>query len=308
MNRIFLLFGFVILTNCVFAQIAEYKTLTYFKNDTTSLELDLFLPDQAGIKDKVPVVIFVHGGGFKNGNRESAHDICHFLAQNGIAAATITYTLYMADKSFSCDGILTEKVRAIQLAANQVWQATQFLIQNQEDYQVNTSQIFLAGSSAGAEAILQANYWDKGTMGIYPLNLPEQFKYAGVISGAGAIIDINLITSENQVPGLFFHGTCDKLVPYNIAPHHYCKGNVPGWLMLFGAHAIHERLCLLNGKSYLMTYCGGGHEYSWKPFTEERENILWFIQHSTLEEKFQIHSVIPTGKTCELSGEYDFCK
>jgi len=77
---------------------------------------------------------------------------------------------------------------------------------------------------------------------------------------------------------------------------------------LFGAHAMHERLKMLNGKTYLMTYCGGGHEYSWKPFTEERETILWFIHHAPLNEKFQIHRILPTGKFCDASEAYEFCK
>ncbi|MFA9392785.1 MAG: alpha/beta hydrolase [Prolixibacteraceae bacterium] len=309
MKKIAMLVFGISLINCIFAQDENFKTLTYFQNDTLQLDLDLFLPANA-LNEATPLVIFAHGGGFSGGDRQSAHGLCEFLANNGIAAATMTYTLYMkeSNQSFSCDGSLTEKVKAIQIGSNQFWQATAYLIEHQAEYGFNTKQVFMAGSSAGAELIYGAAYWSPQLMGLYPLALPVDFNYAGFISGAGAMLDINLINKNNMLPSLLFHGTCDTAVPYHIAPHHYCKGNVPGWLMLFGDHAVHERICSLNGKSMLISYCGGGHEYSWKPFDEERENILWFIKHAVSEEKFQIHSIIPTGKMCELSEEYDFCK
>lgn len=308
MRKLQILLAFFLCAFTVSAQENDFQTLTYFQNDSTKLDLDLFLPDNTTAA--TPLLIFVHGGGFTSGTREGGRDLCRFLSENGIAAATITYTLYMKEtnQSFSCDGKLTEKVRAIQLAANQFWQATQFFIEHRKEYNIDQSKIFMAGSSAGAETIYGAAYWDPKIMGLYPLNLPKDFKYAGFISGAGAMVDINLVTKETMLPSLLFHGTCDNVVPYYIAPHHYCKGNVPGWLMLFGDYAIHERICSLNGSSFMISYCGGAHEYSWKPFNEERENILWFIHHAMTDEKFQIHSVIPTGKSCELESEYDYCR
>lgn len=308
MRKFGILIVLILFVQVVLAQNENFQTLTYFQNDSTKLDLDLFLPKEKS-DDATSLVIFVHGGGFATGTREGGRDLCKFLADNGIAAATISYTLYMKEtnQSFGCNGILTEKVRAIQIAANQFWQATQYFITHSGEYNIDTQKIFMAGSSAGAETIYGAAYWDPKIMGIYPLNLPKDFKYAGLISGAGAMVDINLITKKTKLPSLFFHGTCDNVVPYNIASHHYCKGNVPGWLMLFGDYAVHQRICSLGGKSFMMSFCGGAHEYSWIPFNEEHENILWFIQHATLDEKFQIHSVIPTGKTCELSEEYDYC-
>ncbi|MBN2806253.1 MAG: hypothetical protein JXR22_06305 [Prolixibacteraceae bacterium] len=307
-RRIFLT-GFALLLVMISgAQDAGFQTLCYYEDDTTRLELDLFLPDNVSDGEKVPLLIFVHGGGFKNGTRESAHGFCQFLADEGIAAATITYTLYMADKSFSCDGILTEKIRAIQLAGNQVWKASAYFLNNQDQFPINTRQIFLGGSSAGAEAILHAAYWDRKVMGLYPDEIPETFRYAGLISGAGALMDINLITKENQLSSLFFHGNCDKVVPYPAAPHHYCKGNVPGWLMFFGSRAIHEQHLQLHGSSFLMTFCGGGHEYSWKPFDEERPNILWFIHQTLGDRLFQMHQVISTGNDCDLNDAYPECR
>lgn len=307
--RKFMIFIIILTVKLSLAKNHNFQTLTYFRNDSLKLDLDLFLPDNTNIDNSTPLVIFAHGGGFKGGNRTVAHDLCDFLSENGIAAATITYSLYMkeTDQSFSCDGIVTEKIRAIQIASNQFWQATQFFIDNHSEYNIDIKKIFIAGSSAGAETIYGAAYWDPEIMGIYPVNLPADFKYGGFIAGAGAIVDINLITKETMVPSLLFHGTCDNIVPYYIAPHHYCKGNVPGWLMLFGNYAVHERISSLNGKSFMVSYCGGKHNYSWVPFNIERDKILWFIENATKDKTFQLHEVVPTGNDCELSSEYDYC-
>lgn len=290
-----------------YGQEQRFQTLNYFKNDSTKLDLDLFLPNH--VNEATPLVIFIHGGGFSGGNRQAGHQLCSYLSANGVAAATITYTLYMkeSDQSFSCDGILTEKIKAIQIAANQTWQATQYLIENSKQCNINTKQIFIAGSSAGAETIYGAAYWKPEVMGMYPLQLPADFKYAGFISGGGAMVDINLITNKNMLPSLLFHGTCDNVVPYNIAPHHYCEGNVPGWLMLFGDYAVHERICKLNGSTSMVSYCGGNHDYASYPFSEEHLRILSFIRTVLAGEKFQSHTIVQTQNTCELSKEYNFC-
>jgi len=283
----------------------EFKTLTYFVNDTTKLELDLFLP-KIKSKDKLPLLIHVHGGGFSGGKREDGHHIAKYAAGQGYAAASITYTLYMKGKKFSCDGILTEKVKAFQIGANQLWQATLFFISNADKYNIDSTKIFISGSSAGAETALHAAFWDRNVMSLYPQKLPESFKYAGIISGSGAIMDVNLITKQNLIPALFFHGSCDLTVPYGTAAHHYCPTNSSGWIMLFGSYSIYNHIVGLNGSTHLYTYCGGGHEYSDELFAKGQQHIVDFMNAALKGEKEQAHTIIATGKQCK-SGDYDFC-
>ena len=82
----------------------EYQTINYFSEDTISLDLDLFLPKEVDTDTKCPLVIFVYGGGFSGGARSSGYKLAKFLAGQHIACASISYTLYMQDKNFSCDG------------------------------------------------------------------------------------------------------------------------------------------------------------------------------------------------------------
>jgi len=220
MKAYLILYSFLFLVSNAFSQETNFKTIEYFKNDTLSLALDYFSPNNER-GNPTPLFIFVHGGGFSGGSRESGHEICKFLSENGIASASISYTLYMKGKSFSCDGILSEKMKAIQLASNQFLLATQYFIDNADEFNIIKNKIYAAGSSAGAETVLQAVYGNRSLAKYFKLTLPTNFRYAGLISGAGAIADINNVNPSTQIPALFFHGTCDKLVPYATAPHHY---------------------------------------------------------------------------------------
>ncbi len=274
-----------------------FQTFTYFENDSIQLELDLFLPVKNSWAEEMlpatgsdysavqpaPLVIYVHGGGFGRGNRGGGHKLAAYLSGNGIACASISYTLYMEDKSFSCDGILSEKIRAIQIAASQLWHATRYLMDRSSEFGIDTTRIFIAGSSAGAETVLHAAFWEREQMQLFQPVLSAGFRYAGVIAGAGAIMDLNLITRENMLPVMMFHGDEDPLVPYNIAAHHFCPPDSPGWLMLFGSRSIARHLEQLGGTCELITYEGGGHSYAGAHFYQDQGPVLNFIEEVLAE-------------------------
>jgi len=255
----------------------DFKTYTYFQQDTMNLELDLFLPEYSG-EAKVPLVIYVHGGGFSGGNRGGGHKLGKYLAAQGIACASITYTLYMKGRNFSCGGVLSEKVKAIRIAADQLWHATDFLMDMSEEIDIDTTKIFIAGSSAGAETVLHAAYWNREQMQLFGPSLAPEFKYVGVISGAGAIMDLNLITPENMLPTMLFHGDADPTVPFGTAAHHYCSPDSPGWLMLFGSSSIAKHLAELGCSYQLTAFRNGTHRFAGVYFYQDQEHVADFIK------------------------------
>ncbi|MCP4310116.1 MAG: alpha/beta hydrolase [Bacteroidetes bacterium] len=274
-------------------QTVPTQTLTYFTNDSISLELDLFLPE-SGNTEPLPLLIFMHGGGFSRGDRFKGYKLANHLSDRGIACATISYTLYMKGKSFGCDGILSEKVKAIQIAASQLWHATAFLNKLSDQYHIDTSRIFIAGSSAGAETVLHAAYWEREQMQLFDPMLSPAFKYAGVISGAGAIMDLNMITRENMIPTMLIHGDADPLVPYGVAAHHYCPPDSPGWLMLFGSYAIAEHLQELGGTSQLTTFREGDHSFAGAYFYQDQQPVGDFMERVLAGESFIVFQTIET--------------
>ena len=284
----------------------EKKTVTYFQNDSIKLDLDLYIPKNKSDK-KLPLVIFAHGGGFSGGERTSADSFCKYASESGFITATISYTLYMKGRKFSCDGQLTEKVKAIRIAVSEMWQATAYLLEHSEKYKIDTSKVFLAGISAGAEMGFHAAFWDYETMNLFSSNIPGNFKYAGFIGGSGAIMDLNLITLKNNIPMLLYHGNGDNTVPYAAAAHHYCKTDASGWLMLFGSYSVYQHLLTINESAALITYCGGGHEYSGHLFEKNPAPIITFINDVVAQKKFQSHVIVPTGKRNERSSAFHFC-
>jgi len=275
----------------------DFTTHTYFDKDSANLKLDLFLPPGDTAQN---LVIFVHGGGFAAGDRTSGHSFAQFLQQNGVAAATIDYTLYMQDKSFSCDGFLQQKVRAIQLAANDVWAATYYLNHLSDSLNYKFENTFISGSSAGAETVLHAAYWDRQVMSIKDHCLQDPFEYSGVISGAGAIMDLNLVSEEAAIPTFLFHGDQDELVPYASAAHHYCPHNATGWLMLFGSRAIYDRMVDLDKDVSLTTFDGCGHACAGTLFYFMTEKLLGFVRDvANPTISFQAHYKMPRNVESE---------
>ena len=268
-----------------------FQSYTYFANDSISLDLDICLPDER-TEGGSPLVIYVHGGGFSNGERGGGHKLAQYLVQQGIACASISYTLYMKDKSFGCNGVLSEKVKAIQIAASQLWLATAYLNKYDDQFNIDTARVFIAGSSAGAETVLHAAHWDRGMMQMFEHSLSPAFRYAGVISGAGAIMDLNLISAENMIPTMLFHGDADQLVPYGVAAHHYCPPDSPGWLMLFGSRAIAQHLQELEGTCQLTSFVGGDHSFAGAYFYQDQQPVADFVNKVMSGESFMLYQSI----------------
>ncbi|MDH5380728.1 MAG: alpha/beta hydrolase [Cyclobacteriaceae bacterium] len=243
----------------------QYEVLKVTHNYADTLLMDVYIPKNDPHISR-PVMLYVHGGGFYAGRRDfkSQVEFCEYFARKGWVTVAISYHLTMKGQSFGCNQPADNKMNTFREAAKNIHQSTLFLINHADEFGISPQKIILAGSSAGAEAVLAAAYWNETRNGI----LPENFKYSGLISMAGALPEINWITLENAIPTQLFHGTCDNLVPYRYASHHYCSENKAGYLPLYGSFDIKKRLEALNVSSYLVSDCGGGHEWAGKPMED----------------------------------------
>lgn len=255
------------------------RTYRYQKINDNKLKLDFYSPKN--IKNKHPLIIYVHGGGFSGGKRDENYIkyFANFLTQRGYTFASISYRLLMKEKGFGCNTNADDKINAFQKVSDDISFALQYILKKKRKFKIDTDKIILTGSSAGAEAILHLAYVYQNKI------LPKDFKFAGLISMSGALISLNNINLKTAIPTQLFHGTSDKLVPYNAAAHHYCNKNDIGYLKLYGAKAIASKLKKIEKSYYLYSIENGDHSWNSRPMYQCKNEILDFLYYDVLQKK-----------------------
>ena len=109
------------------------RGVEYSKPGGQALQLDLARPKNAPAS--TPLIVCIHGGGFRAGNRESYDKLCLTLAQHGYAAATVSYRL--APKNIFPAAVQDCKT------------ALRFLRANAVKYNLDPARVGVMGGSAG---------------------------------------------------------------------------------------------------------------------------------------------------------------
>ena len=196
-------------------------TYLYAQRDTCDLFLDIYQPAKGSVtqvngKEK-PTVVFMFGGGFITGQRdnESYNKWFRQLTDNGYGVISIDYRLGL--KGSNKVGIAQTNLldKAIHMAVEDLFSATNFIIDNASELGVNPNNLVVSGSSAGAISVIQAEY-EIANQTSWAKVLPEGFNYAGVMSFAGAIFsrEGKVDFKTEPCPVMMLHGTADAIVPY----------------------------------------------------------------------------------------------
>ena len=196
-------------------------TYMYERRDTCDLFMDVYNPAE-GSEDtfmgvRKPTVVFMFGGGFIQGTRDdkSYNSWFRMLTENGYRVISIDYRLGL--KGATKVGVAQVNLldKAIHMAVEDLFCATNFIIENADQLGVDPSAIVISGSSAGAISVMQAEY-EIANRTSWASVLPQGFNYAGVMSFSGAILSRKgkVKYQTAPCPTLMLHGTTDKLVPY----------------------------------------------------------------------------------------------
>lgn len=196
-------------------------TYMYERRDTCDLFMDVYNPAE-GSEDtfmgvRKPTVVFMFGGGFIQGTRDdkSYNSWFRMLTENGYRVISIDYRLGL--KGATKVGVAQVNLldKAIHMAVEDLFCATNFIIENADQLGVDPSAIVISGSSAGAISVMQAEY-EIANRTSWASVLPQGFNYAGVMSFSGAILSRKgkVKYQTTPCPTLMLHGTADKLVPY----------------------------------------------------------------------------------------------
>jgi poly(3-hydroxybutyrate) depolymerase len=259
-----LLVGFFLSMNSIIGQTTDSKKVnvqmkTYNYADT--LLLDYYTVPTDTFKMK-PTILLVHGGGFTAGQRNGGDEkgLSKYLARLGFNVASIDYRLSRKGKSFGCDCATSIKMNTYTEAVADLSKAINYLTKSAKPFRVDSSKIFLIGSSAGAETVLNFLFM-RYDYRFKDLPYPDA-TILGAISLSGAVVDENNIYAGNKVPLLFFHGMKDTVVPYGTSAHRNCATTDVGYLNLNGPKSITERLSDLDGNYKVYHDTEGGHEWA----------------------------------------------
>jgi len=259
--------------NDVFTNFTTTSNITYGQNTSwnggsTMLKLDIYQPT-GDTETNRPLVIWVHGGSFIAGSKTDG-DMVAFsqkFAKKGFVCASIDYRLGF----FPFDS--ANAVKAVVRAVQDLRAAVRFFYkdkQTTDTYKIDTNNIYVGGSSAGAITSLHLAYLDdecevsdylsqtainqlgglEGASG----NPGYSSHVSGVLNGCGALARYSWLQA-GDVPVASVHGTNDAIVKYN-------RGIVnPGTPLMYldGSRMVHERACAVGVENQFYTFKGAPH-------------------------------------------------
>ena len=163
-----------------------------------TLGLDIYIPDADAHPGTRPLIVWVHGGGFRPGNDKSQSYIVAFsieFAKRGYICVSPDYRVRENPRD-DIKGTIADAVSDLDAAL--VW-----VRENADRYRIDRENVFLAGGSAGGMTAVTLCYTaDKHLNGLINLwgspapELTESFTY------------------PEKTPYFSVHGTADELVPY----------------------------------------------------------------------------------------------
>ncbi len=273
-------------------------TYRFAQRDTCELLLDFYraAPDAGPCADTLrkPVVVHAFGGAFLMGVRNHPDDRHWYrrLADEGYHVVAIDYRLGLKGKTLKTSLSTLPLLRdAIQMAVDDLYAATNYLLEHAEELGIDPDRIIVSGSSAGAITALQAE-WEI-LNGKEPAQvLPGWFNYAGVMAFAGAVFSMDgpINFPQKPCPILLLYGTDDRIVPYgsiSIFRNHFA-----------GSAALAKKLAQIGANFQVYRFEDAGHEIS----VSMRRNVpeeLRFLEENVIKGRHRPLDATLTDKTIE---------
>ena len=109
------------------------------------LDMDIYYPMEPVAGQLRPLLLLIHGGAFYNGDKQDIGypEMGHYFAERGYVVASINYRLGFKPLAPDLD-------RAVYRALQDAHAAVCYLIANADEFGIDTTNIFAAGTSAGA--------------------------------------------------------------------------------------------------------------------------------------------------------------
>ena len=230
--------------------------MTYHVASNQENKLDLYIP--RGATGPTPVLMYIHGGGWVGGTKESSVLRILPYLEMGWAVANVEYRLGAVARAPAAveDGLC----------------ALRWVIRNAGQYNLDTSRIVTTGNSAGGHLAL--------TTGMIPASAgldrecpgSEELSVAAIINWYGITEVGDLLDGPNTKSyAVEWMGSLENRfeIAERVSPMTYVRAGLPPTLTIHGdadptvpyqhAIALHEKLDELGVPNVLHTVPGGGH-------------------------------------------------
>lgn len=184
--------------NIIFAQVVNER------DSSENLCLDVYRPSGDEKKNR-PVILWVHGGGFREGSKTQGYvaALAHAFAQRGYVSVSTDYRLRKNPGE--------NMTATINDAVDDVMKALEWIRKNSSEYGIDKHRIIVGGGSAGG--ILSTHLCYRDASDSLCWNKSGLIAFINLWGGpAGGQTD--RIIDKNDPPTLFIHGTADTIVPY----------------------------------------------------------------------------------------------
>lgn len=258
-----------IFTNVTVTSDVNFGSNASFTGSTTQLDMDIYEPT-GDTETSRPLIIWAHGGSFIGGTKteQDVVELSNRFAKKGFVCASIDYRTGM----WPIDS--ANAIKALLRAVQDMKASVRFFYEdasNADAYKIDTTRIYIGGSSAGAITALQYAYLDKECeieefMSISELNSLGGLEgtsgnpgystdVAGVINLCGAVARYGWIEA-GDVPMVSLHGDDDGTVPYGRG-----QASVSGFPIMYldGSRMIDAQATAIGVESKFYTHYGGGH-------------------------------------------------
>jgi acetyl esterase/lipase len=250
--------------------------LTYAIANNYECKLDLWLPE--GAAEKVPTLIYLHGGGWISGDREQFALIFLPFIEMGFAVVNVQYRMAHVSPAPS--------------AVQDCRSALRWVIFNADNYGFDADRIVVFGHSAGGHLALLTGMlpasagfdWEvpgsndrerqEMIWRYYAARLAakEELEVAAIIEWSGVTDVVDLLDGPNKKGyALAWLGMVPHIeeLARQVSPLTYVRPGLPPMLLIHGdddpivpySHAVrlHEALDRAGVRNRLVTIAGGGH-------------------------------------------------
>lgn len=259
----YLVYAQTAFTSAILRNVDSLKNIQYgeaknIEGKYEKLFLDIYSPNNDTLK-KRPLIVFIHGGGFVNGDKGSGYPLlfCKGFAQKGYVTASVNYRLGIASPQND-----TTYFEAMYRGVQDAKAAIRFFRKYADTYGIDTSLIFIMGGSAGSMIVLHLAYLNQNEVPAY-INTAElgtlegesgnanySSKVKAVINCWGAMVNYRWMNA-GDLPVFNVHGNADKLVPFD------SSFGFHGFR--YGSKIIFERAQVLGIPTGLKAFENAGH-------------------------------------------------